>query len=169
MLCSWVPEGDGPQRQGVADARLGPLAGDDGVTDAEALGHEDVALLAVGVVEQADARRAVGVVLDGGEAGRHVELVAPEVDAPVVPLGAAAAMAHRQAALPVAARAALHGLDERLVRRVGGDLLEGRPRHEAATRGGRLVAADGHGYTPSKNSIESPALTVTMAFFQGDV
>ena len=52
--------------------------------------------------------------------------------------------ADRQAALLVAPRATLLGLDERLVRLVGGDLLEGRPRLEAAARGGRLVAPDGH-------------------------
>ena len=41
-----------------------PVAGDDDVADAEPVGHEHVALLAVAVVEQADARRAVRVVLD---------------------------------------------------------------------------------------------------------
>ena len=69
----------------------------------QALGHEDVALLAVRVVEQADARRAVGVVLDRREARGHVPLVALEVDAPVVALRAAAAVAHGHASLLVAA------------------------------------------------------------------
>ena len=68
----WIvrAERDVRERQGVADARLGVRAGDDDVADLEAVGQEHVALLAVAVVEQADARRAVRVVLDGREPGR---------------------------------------------------------------------------------------------------
>jgi len=88
--------------QGVAHPCLGALAGDDRVPHLQAVGHEDVALLAVGVVQQADAGRAVGVVLDGRQPGRHIELVASEVDTAVVPLGAATAVAHREATLVVA-------------------------------------------------------------------
>ena len=112
------------------------------------LRHEDVALLAVRVVEQADARRAVRVVLDRGERGGHVPLVALEVDAPVVALLAAAAMAHGHAALVVATAPPLLGLEQRLVGRVGGDLLEGRAGHEPPTGGGRLVASQRHRLDP---------------------
>src|SRR5258705_124726 len=48
---------------------------------------EDVALLAVDVVQQRDPRGAVRVVLDLGDLGRHAVLVVPlEVDQPVRPL-----------------------------------------------------------------------------------
>ena len=95
------------------------------------VGHEHVALLAVAVVEQADARRAVGVVLDRREARGHAELVALEVDAPVV----RASRRRRDGARsggPALFRpdAALLRLEQRLVRLVGRDLLEGRARHE---------------------------------------
>ena len=43
-------------------------------------GSEDVALLAVVVVQQRDAAVAVGVVLDGGDLGRDAVLVPAEVD-----------------------------------------------------------------------------------------
>ena len=108
-------ERDVGERQGVADPRLGLGPGDDDVADLEAVGQEHVALLAVAVVEQADAGRPVRVVLDRRQPGRHAELVALEVDDAVVLLLAAAAMAHGHPALVVAAGAALLRLEERLV------------------------------------------------------
>src|SRR5215207_6114976 len=72
-------ERDVRDRQRVAHARLGVRAGDDDVTDAQAMRQQHVALLAVAVVEQPDPRRAVRVVLDGRHAGGHAELVALEV------------------------------------------------------------------------------------------
>ena len=90
--------------------------GDDDVTDLQAVGQEHVALLAIGVVEQGDARRAVGVVLDRRQPRGHAELVALEVDPSVRALLAAAAMAHGQAALAVAPADALRGLEQRPVR-----------------------------------------------------
>ena len=57
-------------------------------------------------------------------------------------------MAHGQAALVVAAADALLGLEQRLVRLVGGDLLERRPRLEPAAGGGWLVAAQRHRLDP---------------------
>ena len=127
-------ERDVLERQRVADARLCLRPGDDSVTDVQAVGHEHVALLAVGVVQQADARRAVRVVLDRRQLRGHVVLVALEVDPAVEPLLAAAAMADGQATLVVAAADALLRLEQRLVRLVGRDLLERRPRLETTCR-----------------------------------
>src|SRR5690606_11192046 len=66
-------------------------------------GGEDVALLAVEVVEQRDAAAAVGVVLDGGDLGGHAVLVPAEVDDAVPLLVAAAPVAGRLAPVHVAA------------------------------------------------------------------
>src|SRR5664280_2339422 len=140
-------ERDARQRQGVPDPCLGVGPGDHQVADLEAVRQEHVALLAVPVVKKADAGRAVRVVLHGGD------LVALEVDDPIVLLLAAAAMADGEAALVVATRATLLGLEERLVRLLGRDLLEGRAGHEPPAGRGGLVAAERHRYTPSKNSI----------------
>jgi hypothetical protein len=52
------------QRQAVARQDVDVVAGDDRVADLHAERLQDVALLAVGVGEQRDARRAVRVVLD---------------------------------------------------------------------------------------------------------
>ena len=64
---------------------------------------QDVPLLAVDVVQQRNAGRAVRIVLDRIDLGRHAVLVAAEVDQPVLPLVAAAAMPRRDLALVVAA------------------------------------------------------------------
>ena len=169
MLWIVVPSGMLGERQGVPDPGLGLGAGDDDVADLQAVGQEHVALLAVTVVKEADPGRAVRVVLDRRELGRHAELVALEVDDAVVLLLAAAAVANGQAALVVAAGAALLRLEERLVGLLGGDLLERRAGHEPPAGRGGLVASQRHGYTPSKNSIFWPAASVTIALRQGVV
>src|SRR3954447_7018397 len=162
-------ERDVRQRQRVADPGLGRRTGDDDVTDLQTVRQEHVALLAVPVVQQADPRRAVRVVLDRRETGGHVELVALEVDLAVVLLLAAAAMAHGHPALVVASRAACLGLEQGLVGPLGRDLLEGRASHLAEPRRGRLIAAKRHRQTPSKNSIFWPGARVTIALRQGVV
>src|SRR3954463_1308081 len=86
-------ERDIGERQRIADARLGGGAGHHHVADLQAVGQQHVALLPVAVVEQANPGRAVRVVLDRREAGRHADLVALEVDPAVVLLFAAAAVA----------------------------------------------------------------------------
>ena len=91
---------------------LGP---DRPVADLEALRRHDVALLAVRVVQQGDAGRAVRVVLDVRDSPAPV-FVALEVDQTVAPLVAAALMARGDAAVVVAAALARDGLDERTLR-----------------------------------------------------
>src|SRR5206468_82668 len=70
-------ERDLEQRHRVPDPDVRAWTGDDGVAYGEALGGQDVALLAVRVVQQRDARRAVGIVLDRRYLGGNTELLAP--------------------------------------------------------------------------------------------
>ena len=67
---------DLPQRQAVADARLGLGAAHHVVARLQPVRGEDVRLLAVLVLEQGDAGRAVRVVLDRDDRGRHAVLLA---------------------------------------------------------------------------------------------
>src|SRR5439155_1389482 len=77
---------------------------------------DDVALLAVGVVQQRDARGAVGVVLDVRDLRRHAVLVvATEVDDAVGALVTAALVTDGDPAVDVAAALAVQRLDERLL------------------------------------------------------
>src|SRR6188472_1513588 len=143
-------ERDVGERQGVPDARLRGGPGDDDVAHLQAVRQEHVALLAVAVMEQADPRGAVRVVLDRREAGRHRGLNAAGVDAAVVLLLTAAAMADGEAALVVPPRAAGLRLEQGLVRLLGGDLLEGRASHLAEAGRGGLIAAKRHVRPPRR-------------------
>ena len=103
---AWIDgtDRDVAQRQGVARLDVGARAGLDPCRPATACRRDDVALLAVGVVQQRDARGAVRVVLDVRDLGRHAVLVvATEVDQPVGALVAATLVAGRDPAVVVAA------------------------------------------------------------------
>jgi hypothetical protein len=89
----------------------------------QADGRDDVPLLAVHVVDERDARRAVRVVLNRGDLARDADLVALEVNDAVVPLVALPAVAHRDAPDVVAPVRALLVLGQRLVRLADGDLV----------------------------------------------
>src|SRR5579859_7743191 len=85
---------------------------------------EDVALLAVGVRDERDARRPVGIVLDRAHRAGDAHFVALEVDDAVLTLVATAATAHRDVTVVVAAAGLLDRLEQRLLRRGAGDLGE---------------------------------------------
>src|SRR6185437_10059893 len=122
---------DVAQRQVVARLDVGRRTGLDAVTLRQPGRRDDVALLAVGVVQQRDARGAVGVVLDVRDLGRHAVLVvATEVDDAVGALVAAALVVQR--------------LDERLLRLGTRDLDEVGDGRATTARSRRLVFADAH-------------------------
>ena len=79
----------------VARLRLRVGAGHQRLPDLEAEGREDVALLAVRVVQQRDVRRAVRIVFDRRHARGHAELVALEVDHAVAALRTTTTTANR--------------------------------------------------------------------------
>src|SRR4051794_39117241 len=135
---------DVSQRQRVPDADLRPLPALHPITDHEPFGSDDVALLAVEVVQQRDARVAVRVVFDRGDLGRHAVLVATEIDDAVTLLVPAAAVPRRHAAVCVTAAGLRLRLREPLFGRVLGDLREVRRRLEPAPGTCRLALADGH-------------------------
>src|SRR5207247_10895756 len=87
--------GDVAQGQSVPgpDLRIG--AGYQRVALRDALGCQDVSLLAVRVVEQRQPRTPVRVVLDVRDLRRHAVLVPAEVDDPVAPRPSAALLAGR--------------------------------------------------------------------------
>src|SRR5919205_380363 len=105
-----VPDGERVPRQ---DVGLG--AAHHGLAHFEPGGRQDVALLAVEVGDERDVRRAVRVVLDLRDAPRNPGLVALEVHDAVEALVAAAAAAHRDVAVVVAARDALLRLQQTLL------------------------------------------------------
>src|SRR6478752_1833741 len=138
-------DGDVAQRQVVAGLDVGGRAGLHRGALGDAERRDDVALLAVGVVEQCDPGGAVGVVLDVSDLGRHAVLVvATEVDDAVGALVPATLVTRGDPALVVAAALLGQRLDQGLLRRRPGDLDEVSDRRATTARGGRLVLADCH-------------------------
>src|SRR5690606_7470019 len=97
-------DGDVFQRQRVADLDVGLRPGFDHIAHLETLRRDDVALLAVDVVDERDVRRPVRVVFDRGNFAGNAVLVALEIDDAVFAFMPAALVAGRDFALVVAAR-----------------------------------------------------------------
>src|SRR4051812_1628625 len=155
---------DVAQRQVVAGLDVGVGARLDHGALTEVLGGDDVALLAVGVVQQRDAGGAVGVVLDVRDLGRDAVLVvAPEVDDAVGALVTAALVPGGDAAVHVASTLAVQGTDERLLRLGPRDLDEVGDAGTTTAGRRRLVFADTHQTDPPKRSMRSPAARLTIA------
>src|SRR5690606_4913796 len=110
----------------VARPDVGTGPGLNPVVDLEAGGREDVALLAVGIVQERDVAAAIGVVLDRRHAGGHAVLAPLEVDAAVAALGAAAAVAGGDAAVVVAAARLAKAFGQLALRLARGQLLAQR-------------------------------------------
>src|SRR6185295_9844677 len=124
---------------------IGEAAGQHLVAHLQAVGREDVGLLAVSVVEQRNTRRAVRIVLDGGHHRGHTDLLATEVDDAIAALVAAATEAAGDATVVVAA-AGVHLVIEQLLQRLGrGDVALIAVGVAAATSRCRIGLLDGHG------------------------
>src|SRR5690606_37613082 len=136
---------DVAQRQVVARLDVSARARLDDVALLQLLRREDVALLAVEVVQQRDARGAVGVVLDVRDAGVDAVLVvATEVDHAVLALVATTDVTGRDATLVVATAGLRQRTQQRLLGRRPRDLGEVGDRRTATTRGRGLVLANSH-------------------------
>ena len=84
--------------QGIADQDVGFGSGRNRGADHQTFGRDDVALLAIRIVQQRDARRTVRIVFDRGDFRRNAEFVALEIDDPVSLLVAARDEARSHAA-----------------------------------------------------------------------
>src|SRR5256714_4848167 len=141
------------ERQAVPDTRLRIRSGHDRVADPKVDWRDDVALLAVLIEEEREARRTVRVVLDRLHRRWDAVLVAFEVDDPVIPLLAAAAVARGHATLRVAAGVAQLALGETALGLLAlGQLVERGGLAEAPHRGRRLVLLERHSPTPLPRS-----------------
>ena len=80
-------DGDVLEGQAVAGLDVGAGARDDGVAHLQAFGADDIALDAVGVLDQADERAAVGIILDGLDGSGDIQLLTLEVDDAVLGVG----------------------------------------------------------------------------------
>ena len=157
--------------QRVADLDVRVLAGNDGLADVQAVRSDDVALLAVCIVQQSDVRGTVRIVFDRFDGRGNAVLVALEVDDAVLALCAAALVANRDLTGEVAAGFAFQIADQRLFRSGFGDLLIGGDGHMSRTRSGGVQFTNSHLLPPycampsnSSMPFES-AVSLTYAFF----
>src|SRR4051794_30302325 len=154
---------DVAQREVVAHLDVGVRAGLEQRPLAQVLRRVDVALLAVGVVQQRDPGRPVGVVLDVRDLrGDAVLVVATEVDDPVGALVTTALVTGGDPALVVASALLGQRTGQRLLRRGPGDLDEVGHRGATTARGGRLVLADSHVCLPLKPGQETGPPKMSM-------
>ena len=135
---------DRREGQGVAvlDRGIGP--GDHRLTDGHVGGSQDVALLAVGVIQQRQAGVAVRVVVNRGHLGGHPVLVATEVDDAIEPFVAAAAVAAGDHAAVVAALVAVLGDHQPPFPVLARDLAEVGDHQRAGAGSVGPVVADCH-------------------------
>jgi len=78
-------DGDLVQRHGIADEDRGVRRGNDLLPNEETQGMQDVATLAILVLDEANARIAVGIVLHGLNHAEHAPLGSAEIDDTVLP------------------------------------------------------------------------------------
>ncbi|CAN4042321.1 Glutathione import ATP-binding protein GsiA, partial [Dysosmobacter welbionis] len=136
--------GDVGDGQGVAGQNVRLGAGHDLVAGLQAQGRQDIALLAVLILDQSDVGAAVGIVLQAQHGG-GADLVPLEVNDTVLALVAAAAVADGDAAVAVAAGALLQGLSQAgLGLRLLVDAVEPGDRHLPSGGSRRLKSFDRH-------------------------
>src|SRR5712672_378307 len=105
---------------------------------------QDVALLAVLVFHECDARGAIRIILDLTYSRGDAELIALEIDDPLHALVPTANKAHRDVAMIVAAAALGERLHQRLLTVVPRDLREIGDRAGAGARSYRLELTNSH-------------------------
>src|SRR5882762_4841336 len=120
-----------PDWHRVSGQNVRALAGLHGHSNLEPDRMQDVALLAVGIVQQRQARRAVRIVFDGRNPRRDSFFLTAEINRAVLFLVSAAAMPDRDFAMGVASAGAFLRLDQGLLRRLLGDLALVEHGHEA--------------------------------------
>src|ERR1700733_2351736 len=132
------------ERQGVAHQDVGFWPTHHFLPDLEPVGLQDIALLAVGIAQQGDARRAVGIVLDGGYGRLDPDLVALEVNDAQLALVAAPDEAHGGVTRVAPAAGASLGLKQRLVGMLRCDVIVHQRSAIAQRLSGRSIGLDWH-------------------------
>src|SRR4051812_20902063 len=149
--------GDVAECQRIARIELGLGPGHHARPDPQPGGRDDVALLAVRVFQEGDARRAVRIVFDGPYLGSNPELVSLPIDDAIEALVAAAAVSDGNAPLRVAPAPLLQRLGKRLLRPRGRDLRERVAAHPSPAGRGRLIFLNRHATPPRIARCDHPA------------
>ncbi len=133
---------------GIAHQNVGFRAGHHLLPHLQPVGLNNVTLLAIRIVQQGDARRTVGIVLDGGDHGGDARLVALEIHHPIGLFRAAPDEAGRNASGAGAAAGALLRFHQRLFRTLPGNIVARNHRLEAAGRRCGSICLNRHRLNP---------------------
>ena len=136
--------GNSRKRQCIAGLDVRISAGDDGLANIQTTRMKDVALFAVCIVEQCDARRTIRIVFDGGNFSGDAVLVALEIDHAITALHAAALMAGGDTAVVVTTSLLGQRTQKRLFRSSAGDVSKIGNSLEAPAGACRLVLFNSH-------------------------
>jgi len=142
--------GDVLEGQRVAHQDVGLRAGGDGRSDLQSNRLQDVALFAIRIVDEGNARRAVGIILDGRNLARNPELVALEIDQAQLLLVTAAMVTDRQIARIAASAGTLLDRQKRLVRLGRRQVVIDQRSLEAQGRRDRSVCLNSHRLCPKR-------------------
>ena len=138
-------DGDIAQRQVVARLNIGACTALYKVTLAELVGSNDVALLAICVMQKCDTRSAVRVVLNVSDLCWHaIFVITTEVDETVGALMSATLVTNGDATGRVTTTLGVDRTDERLLRGGASDLNEVRNARATTARSCRLVFTNTH-------------------------
>ena len=161
-------------RQAVAGLDVGILGRNDLVADLQALGSEDICLLAVLVLNESDVSGTVRIILHGLNLGVNVELLTLEVNDTVLLLVAAADVANGDAAVAVAASGLLDLFEKALLGLHLRQTLVGKHSHISARGRRRVESLDSHlefqlldtllsGWLPHTKSLAAFSIETTVS------
>src|SRR5258705_236582 len=126
---------------------------------------QDVALVAIGVVQERDVGAAVGVVLNGFDLGRHAIFIATEIDLAVLLFMPAAAMPDGIFAMVVTSTGALLRFQETLFRSLLGNMAFVEHGHKPPRRRIWIKALQSHLCLLPCSSLGGMHLPLVTAFF----
>ena len=114
-------QGDVDQRQTIAWLNINIVTGNDCIADRDALRGKNISFLAIDIHQQGNVGRTVRVVLNGLDPGQDIDLVALEIDDPILALVSAADMTGGDPAIVVSAAAFGEADTETLFRTISGE------------------------------------------------
>ena len=116
------------EREAIPRFDIGGRAGDHAIRHLQLRRSQDVSLLAIGIVEQSNPRRSIGVIFNGSDLGRDLSLVPFEIDHPISSLVATSLVPGRYSTIAVSPSRLFQRDEKALFRHRGRDLIIGQTR-----------------------------------------
>jgi len=148
----------------VSRANIHLWTGNDRIANFQTNGGNHVALLAIRIDQQRQARRPVGIIFDRSNLCRNIELVALEIHQADKAAMTASLMAYSHTTMNVTTTCGTARHHQGTFRARLGNFFKRVTSHPPQTGSGWFVNFNSHYSTPSKIGILSSGARVTMAF-----